>query len=163
MAVSYTHLEQERLLRERDQAEGRQAVLAALKSQIEQWQVCLQKINTEQHQHEELIQKQKELAARLAEEKARLRANQETFQASAGLSEEKLELLHRQDQEMCIRDRCVAIEAMNVDPVERNVLVTHQFVTGATRCDSEELSVGGTDNVDVSVFESFDYVALRCV
>ena len=90
--------EQERLLRERDQAEGRQAVLAALKSQIEQWQVCLQKINTEQHQHEELIQKQKELAARLAEEKARLRANQETFQASAGLSEEKLELLHRQDQ-----------------------------------------------------------------
>ena len=58
----------------------------------------LQKINTEQHQHEELIQKQKELAARLAEEKARLRANQETFQASAGLSEEKLELLHRQDQ-----------------------------------------------------------------
>ena len=90
--------EQERLLRERDQAEGRQAVLAALKSQIEQWQVCLQKINTEQHQHEELIQKQTELAARLAEEKERLRANQETFQASAGLSEEKLELLHRQDQ-----------------------------------------------------------------
>lgn len=90
--------EQERLLRERDQAEGRQAVLAALKSQIEQWQVCLQKINTEQHQHEELIQKQTELAARLAEGKERLRANQETFQASAGLSEEKLELLHRQDQ-----------------------------------------------------------------
>ena len=54
----------------------------------------------------------------------------------------------------------VAIQAMNVDPIERNVLVTHQFVTGATRCDSEELSVGGTDNVDVSVFESFDYVAL---
>ena len=90
--------EQERLLRERDQAEGRQTVLAALKSQIEQWQVCLQKINTEQHQHEELIQKQTELAARLTEEKESLRANQEAFQASAGLSEEKLELLHRQDQ-----------------------------------------------------------------
>ena len=55
---------------------------------------------------------------------------------------------------------CVAIKAMNVDPVERNILVTHQFVTGAARCDSEELSVGGTDNVDVSVFEPFDYVAL---
>lgn len=54
----------------------------------------------------------------------------------------------------------VAIEAMNVDPAERNLLVTHQFVTGATRCDSEELSVGGTDNVDVSVFDCFDYVAL---
>ena len=54
----------------------------------------------------------------------------------------------------------VAIEAMGVDPAGRNVLVTHQFVTGAVRCDSEELSVGGTDNVDVSVFAPFDYVAL---
>ena len=53
-----------------------------------------------------------------------------------------------------------AIEAMGVDPAGRNVLVTHQFVTGAARCDSEELSVGGTDNVDVSVFDPFDYVAL---
>ena len=54
----------------------------------------------------------------------------------------------------------VAIRAMNVDWKERNVLVTHQFVTGAARCDSEELSVGGTDNVDGSVFDGFDYVAL---
>lgn len=53
-----------------------------------------------------------------------------------------------------------AIEAMGVDPAQRNVMVTHQFVTGAARCDSEEISVGGTDNVDVSVFEPFDYVAL---
>lgn len=53
-----------------------------------------------------------------------------------------------------------AIEAMDVDPTMRNVLVTHQFVTGAARCDSEEISVGGTDNVDVSVFDTFDYVAL---
>ena len=53
-----------------------------------------------------------------------------------------------------------AIEAMGVDTAQRNVLVTHQFVTGAARCDSEEISVGGTDNVDVSVFEPFDYVAL---
>lgn len=53
-----------------------------------------------------------------------------------------------------------AIEAMGVDPTVRNVLVTHQFVTGATRCDSEEISVGGSDNVDVSVFDPFDYVAL---
>ena len=54
----------------------------------------------------------------------------------------------------------VAIEAMGVDQAERNVLVTHQFVTGAARCDSEEVTVGGTDNVDVSVFAPFDYVAL---
>ena len=53
-----------------------------------------------------------------------------------------------------------AIEAMGVDTAQRNVLVTHQFVTGAARCDSEEISVGGTDNVDISVFEPFDYVAL---
>ena len=49
---------------------------------------------------------------------------------------------------------------MNVNESERNVLVCHQFVTGATRSESEELSVGGLDNVDASVFETFDYVAL---
>lgn len=53
-----------------------------------------------------------------------------------------------------------AIGAMQVDPAQRNVLVTHQFVTGAARCDSEDISVGGADNVDVSVFDPFDYVAL---
>ena len=54
----------------------------------------------------------------------------------------------------------VAIEHMNVDPSERNVLLTHQFVTGASRSDSEEISVGGSDNVDASVFKDFHYVAL---
>lgn len=53
-----------------------------------------------------------------------------------------------------------AIEKMNVDTTQRNLLVTHQFVTGARRSESEEISVGGTDNVDVEVFEPFDYVAL---
>lgn len=53
-----------------------------------------------------------------------------------------------------------AVNAMEINPSERNVLVTHQFVTGASRSDSEELSVGGSDNVDASVFDSFDYVAL---
>lgn len=53
-----------------------------------------------------------------------------------------------------------AVERMHVDPSRRTVLVTHQFVTGAQRSESEELSVGGTDNVDSSVFEPFDYVAL---
>lgn len=55
--------------------------------------------------------------------------------------------------------RC-AITDMNVDTSKRNVLVTHQFVTGASRSESEEVSVGGTDNVDADVFGSFDYVAL---
>ena len=53
-----------------------------------------------------------------------------------------------------------AVEAMQTDPNQRNILVTHQFVTGADRTESEEVSVGGTDNVDASVFEGFDYVAL---
>lgn len=51
-------------------------------------------------------------------------------------------------------------EAMQIDPASRNVLVTHQFVTGAARCESEEISVGGSDNVDGAVFAPFDYVAL---
>ena len=58
-------------------------------------------------------------------------------------------------------DACrVAIEHMALDPSQRNVLLSHQFVTGAETCESEELSVGGSDNVDASVFEVFDYVAL---
>ena len=52
------------------------------------------------------------------------------------------------------------VDAMDLDPAVRNVLVTHQFVTGASRSESEEISVGGSDNVDVSVFDGFDYVAL---
>lgn len=54
----------------------------------------------------------------------------------------------------------VAVENMNVNTDERNVIVTHQFVTGAEKCESEEISVGGSDNVDASVFDCFDYVAL---
>ena len=53
-----------------------------------------------------------------------------------------------------------AVAQMGVDPAERNVLLTHQFVTGAGRSDSEEISVGGADNVDAGVFADFDYVAL---
>lgn len=53
-----------------------------------------------------------------------------------------------------------AIGRMNIDKTQRNVLITHQFVTGAQRSDSEELSVGGTDNIGDEVFCDFDYVAL---
>ena len=54
----------------------------------------------------------------------------------------------------------VAIDNLDVNSNERNVMITHQFVTGAARTDSEEISVGGTDNVDVAVFDEFDYTAL---
>lgn len=53
-----------------------------------------------------------------------------------------------------------AISNMEIDPDERNVLVTHQFVTGAARTESEEILVGGSENIDASVFAPFDYVAL---
>ncbi len=55
---------------------------------------------------------------------------------------------------------CLAVERMEVDVSKRNILIAHQFVTGAGRCDSEEVSVGGLDNVDADVFDAFDYVAL---
>lgn len=54
----------------------------------------------------------------------------------------------------------LAVGAMDIDPSRRNILVAHQFVTGASRCESEEVTIGGLDNVDASVFAAFDYVAL---
>lgn len=53
-----------------------------------------------------------------------------------------------------------AISNMNIDENKRNILVTHQFVTGASRSESEEIYVGGSENVDAYVFDGFDYVAL---
>ena len=53
-----------------------------------------------------------------------------------------------------------AVERMGVDRSRRNVLMTHQFVTGAVRSESEDVNVGGLDNVDASAFANFDYVAL---
>ena len=53
-----------------------------------------------------------------------------------------------------------AVNDLRADMKTRNVLITHQFVTGAAVCDSETVSVGGTDNVDAAVFDGFDYVAL---
>ena len=53
-----------------------------------------------------------------------------------------------------------AIEQADMDKSQRNVLLTHQFVTGAATCESEEISIGGSDNVDASVFDGIDYVAL---
>lgn len=53
-----------------------------------------------------------------------------------------------------------AVRRMDVNQDQRNVLAAHQFVTGAQRCESEELVVGGLDQIDVSLFGEFDYVAL---
>lgn len=59
-------------------------------------------------------------------------------------------------------DECVklALEKAEINYEEINILLSHQFVTGALQSDSEELSVGGLDNVNAKVFDGFDYVAL---
>lgn len=53
-----------------------------------------------------------------------------------------------------------ALTRADTSVADRNILITHQFVCGALTCDSEEISVGGSDGINVSVFGKFDYVAL---
>ena len=53
-----------------------------------------------------------------------------------------------------------ALSAAEIRPDARNVLVTHQYVLGAQTSDSEERSIGGTDQIPAEVFEKFDYTAL---
>lgn len=52
------------------------------------------------------------------------------------------------------------LENSPIDPAQRNILICHQFITGAETSDSEEHSVGGLDNIDSGLFSAFDYVAL---
>lgn len=53
-----------------------------------------------------------------------------------------------------------ALSGIDLSDGKRHVLLAHQLVTGCETCKSEELSIGGTENVDADVFEGFDYVAL---
>ena len=53
-----------------------------------------------------------------------------------------------------------ALQQIEPDQSQRNILLAHQFVTGAHRSESEEILVGGLDNIDASVFAAYDYVAL---
>lgn len=59
--------------------------------------------------------------------------------------------------------QCV-LDAAQTDFSARNVLMAHQFVTAKgtqpQASGSESVNVGTLDNVDVSVFQGFDYVAL---
>lgn len=55
--------------------------------------------------------------------------------------------------------RC-AVERLHINAAERNVLVAHQFVTGAQTAGSEAVNVGGVDNIGAEVFATFDYTAL---
>lgn len=53
-----------------------------------------------------------------------------------------------------------ALNALEINRFERNIIIAHQFVTGAFVSDSEEILVGGLDNIDASLFDTFDYAAL---
>ena len=56
------------------------------------------------------------------------------------------------------------IRHAGVDPEARNIAVAHQYVTAngvrPQESDSEQKHIGGLDNVEYSVFDDFDYVAL---
>lgn len=64
------------------------------------------------------------------------------------------------DEEISSYTDAVKVTLKDCDLSGKNILITHQFVTGSQQSDSEEISVGGSDNVDVSAFDGFDYVAL---
>ena len=53
-----------------------------------------------------------------------------------------------------------ALSTANFRSDARHVLVAHQYVSGAEICDSETRLIGGVDQVSLSVFDPFDYVAL---
>ena len=52
----------------------------------------------------------------------------------------------------------------NINEKERNIILSHQFVTSGgiepEKSESETLYLGGTESVDVSCYDKFDYVAL---
>lgn len=71
--------------------------------------------------------------------------------------------LFRQEPDSIVtyQDAVAAVlENTPIDKNDRNILIAHQMVTGAKRCDSEEVFIGGLDNIDAEIFDDFDYVAL---
>ena len=54
----------------------------------------------------------------------------------------------------------IVMDSVKLDKSKRNIIIAHQFVTGAQTCESEELAIGGLDNISVSHFDGYDYVAL---
>ena len=53
-----------------------------------------------------------------------------------------------------------AVKNMNINTSERNVILAHQNILSAKRCESEENIIGGLDAVSDAVFKDFDYTAL---
>lgn len=71
------------------------------------------------------------------------------------VSEEELEKIKNYNQSVAF-----ILSHTSIDSSVRNLLVAHQFITGSKTSESEDIIVGGLDNVDASVFQAFDYVAL---
>lgn len=90
--------EQERLLREKEQAENRKAALESLQAQVRAWQACLGQLTESQTRREALSQRQKDLAAQVLQAKNTLQTSRETWQAAQGLPEEKQKLLRSQER-----------------------------------------------------------------
>lgn len=59
--------------------------------------------------------------------------------------------------------KCI-LKHSSINKSERNIVMVHQFVTSlgedVIRSDSESISLGGIDNIDVTLFKDFDYVAM---
>jgi len=53
-----------------------------------------------------------------------------------------------------------ALSTAELNPNARHVLVSHQYVSGAEVCESEMRLIGGVDQISLSTFDGFDYVAL---
>lgn len=66
------------------------------------------------------------------------------------------------DEEVATYEDAMELVMKNtkIDKRQRNILIAHQYVSGATRCDSENMPIGGIDEVSAKNFEGFDYVAL---
>lgn len=54
---------------------------------------------------------------------------------------------------------CV-LSGIDIDEEARNIILSHQFITGAETSESEELYVGGTEAISLGLYDKFDYVAM---
>ncbi|MCR4733805.1 MAG: exonuclease SbcCD subunit D [Treponema sp.] len=53
-----------------------------------------------------------------------------------------------------------AIKHMKINTKERNIIIAHQNILSAQRCESEENIIGGLDAISDAIFKDFDYTAL---
>lgn len=54
----------------------------------------------------------------------------------------------------------LVIESIDLEGDKRNVILSHQFIVGSIKSDSEELYLGGSEAISINTYKGFDYVAL---